>query len=337
MISDRGIQFIAHFWQRLCQRIGIKPKLSIAFHPETDGQTESANATLKQYLRVYINYNQNNWVDLLPIAEFEANSDRNVFSGIAPFLATKGYIPRSGIEPPTLWDEDATQRAKRDIVAADTFIQKMKDLRAFLRDELKWSQALMTEHANNRRLPVPEFKEGDMVMLDSRNIKTSRPSKSLDHKNLGPFPVVKVINNMAYELKLPDGMNIFPVFHPWLLHLDNNDLLPGQIESPPPPVQTDESGTKNFVDEVLDSKIDGRRKDFLTGEKGCFVYKFKWTGYTNDVPKWEPYTHAAGCPDLIADFHHSNPDKAGPHESFQTPEGWGPLIAMLMNDPRVLV
>ena len=99
IVSDRGTQFTAHFWQRLCQRIGTKPKLSTAFHPETDGQTENANASLKQYLRAYVNYNQDNWVDFLPIAEFEANSDRNASSGIPLFLATKGYLPRSNLEP----------------------------------------------------------------------------------------------------------------------------------------------------------------------------------------------------------------------------------------------
>ena len=65
-----------------------------------------------------------------------------------------------------------------------------------------------------------------MVMLDVRNINTTRPNKSLDYKNLGPFEVVRVINNSAYELKLPPAMEgIFPVFHPWLLHLDNSSPL----------------------------------------------------------------------------------------------------------------
>lgn len=336
IISDRGTQFTALFWQRLCQRIGTKPKLSTAFHPETDGQTESANAALKQFLRSYVNYNQDNWVDFLSIAEFEANSDKNSSSGIAPFLATKGYIPRSGLEPPTPWDKDASQRAKREVKAADDFIKKMDDLRHFLQEELKWSQALMTEQANRHRRPAPEFKEGDMVMLDSRNIKTSRPSKSLDHKNLGPYKIIRVINNMAYELELPDGMNIFPVFHPWLLHTDNSDPLPGQTEPPPPAVHTDEEGTEHYVDEVIDSQIDGRRNDPVTGTRGCLMYKFKWTGYS-DPPKWEPYTNAAGCPDLVADFHHSRPDKPGPHKSFRTPGDWEPLIAMLMNSSRVPV
>ena len=328
IISDRGSQFTAFFWQRLCSRIGTKPKLSTAFHPETDGQTENANAALKQYLRAYVNYNQDNWVDFLPMAEFEANSDKNMSSGIAPFLATKGYLPRNGFEPPTPWDSNASQRAKREMKSADAFIGKMEALREFLREELKWSQAIMAEYANRKRAPAPSFKVGDMVMLDSRNLKTTRPNKSLDHKNLGPFRISKAINNMAYELELPEGMNVYPVFHPWLLHLDNSDPLPGQVQQPPPPVHTDDEGSDHYVDEVTDSRIDGRRVDPYSGKKGCLVYKFKWTGHT-DPAKWEPYWNAAGCPDLVADFHHAYPDKPGPHESFITPEDWEPLIAML--------
>ena len=83
----------------------------------------------------------------------------------------------------------------------------------------------MADYVNKRRLLVPAFKEGDMVMLDSRNIKTTRPNYLLDYKNLGPFPVTRVINNMAYELKLPEGINIYPVFHPWLSYLDNSNPL----------------------------------------------------------------------------------------------------------------
>ena len=68
-----------------------------------------------------------------------------------------------------------------------------------------------------------------MVMLDSRNIKTTRLNYLLDYKNLGPFPVTRVINNIAYELKLPEGINIYPVFHPWLLHLNNSNPLSRQV------------------------------------------------------------------------------------------------------------
>ena len=333
IISDRGTQFTAHFWRRLCERVGTKPRLSTAFHPETDGQTENANASLKQFLRAYVNYNQNNWVDWLPLAEFEANSDRNASTGVAPFLLTKGYIPRSGLEPPSPWDVSASQRAKREVQSADAFIDKMDRMRQHVKEQLEWSRALQKEQADRRRLPAPEFMVGDMVMLDSRNIKTARPTKSLDHKNLGPYRITKAYGNSAYQLDLPASMGrVHPVFHPWLLHLDNSDPLPGQRIPPPPPVDIDEEGEIWDVEEILDSKIDGRMKDPLTGKKGCLLYKIKYTGpEAHDNPSWQPFTNAAGSADLIADFHHVYPDKAGPHSSFRKPSEWSPLLALLIH------
>ena len=240
------------------------------------------------------------------------------------------------MESPIPWDTNSIQRSKRDMIVADKFIEKMENLREFLRKELKWSQALMAEQVNRRRLSAPEFREGDMVMLDSRNIKTDRPSKFLDHKNFGPFKIIRVINNMAYELELPEGMNIFLVFHPWLLYLDNSDSLPGQIELLSSPINTDEEGSDHDVDEVINSKIDGRRRDPITGDKGCLMYKFKWTGYVNDF-KWYFFIQAVGCLDLVVDFHHINPEKPGSHSLFAISEGWEPLIIMFMSDPRVFV
>jgi len=70
IVSDRGKHFISRFWQLLCQLLGIKANLSTAYHPETDGQTEHVNQILEQYLRVYVNYQQDVWVNLLPLAEF---------------------------------------------------------------------------------------------------------------------------------------------------------------------------------------------------------------------------------------------------------------------------
>src|SRR5207302_5145348 len=54
IVSDRGPQFASSFWKLLCSKLGIQPRLSTAFHPETDGQTERMNAIMEQYLRSYI-------------------------------------------------------------------------------------------------------------------------------------------------------------------------------------------------------------------------------------------------------------------------------------------
>jgi len=74
IVSDRGKTFMSDFWSLLCHLLHIKRNLSTAYHPETDGQTERLNQILEQYLRIYINYDQDNWYDLLPLAEFAYNN-----------------------------------------------------------------------------------------------------------------------------------------------------------------------------------------------------------------------------------------------------------------------
>ena len=70
IVSDRGKHFISCFWRSLCQLLGIKANLSTAYHTETDGQMEWVNQILEQYLQVFINYQQDDWKHLLPLAEF---------------------------------------------------------------------------------------------------------------------------------------------------------------------------------------------------------------------------------------------------------------------------
>ena len=60
IVSDRGPQFISSFWAEVCRILGIKVKLSTAFHPQTDGQTEIMNQYIDQRLRPFVNYYQNN-------------------------------------------------------------------------------------------------------------------------------------------------------------------------------------------------------------------------------------------------------------------------------------
>ena len=82
------------------------------------------------------------------------------------------------------------------------------------------------EYANRSRAPATKFRVGDMVILDARNIKIRRPNQLLDYKNIGPFKIVRGINNIVYKLKLLEVIgNVFPVFHPWLLHLDRYEPL----------------------------------------------------------------------------------------------------------------
>ena len=94
LVSDRGTQFTAGCSRALCKLVGITQNLSTSFHPQTDCQTERVNAILQQYLRGYINYQQDNWTEILTMAEFAYNNTVLATTGITPFFALYGQHPR---------------------------------------------------------------------------------------------------------------------------------------------------------------------------------------------------------------------------------------------------
>ena len=93
IVTDRGSLFTSKFWSSLCYFLGIKRRLSTAFHPQTDGQTERQNSTMEAYLRAFVNFEQNDWARLLPIAEFAYNNAKNASTSHTPFELNCGYHP----------------------------------------------------------------------------------------------------------------------------------------------------------------------------------------------------------------------------------------------------
>jgi len=93
LVSDRGSIFTSHFWSSLSSMMNTKQKLSTAFHPQTDGQTERMNQIIEQYLRIYCNYLQDNWSSLLSLAEFSYNNAHHSSINCSPFYANYGYNP----------------------------------------------------------------------------------------------------------------------------------------------------------------------------------------------------------------------------------------------------
>ena len=69
--------------------------MSMAFHPLTDGQTERVNQVIAVYLRPYINQEQDDCVDLLPMAKHAYNNSITSVTGITPFYANSGRHPES--------------------------------------------------------------------------------------------------------------------------------------------------------------------------------------------------------------------------------------------------
>ncbi|UTT88991.1 hypothetical protein NDA17_003377 [Ustilago hordei] len=95
MVSDRGRQFISGAWKAFAEQMGVKHSLSMAYHPQTDGQTERVNQVIEQYLRMYCNYEQNDWANLLDTAAFVYNNTVHNSIGVSPFFACYGWNPKA--------------------------------------------------------------------------------------------------------------------------------------------------------------------------------------------------------------------------------------------------
>src|SRR5882724_230173 len=245
IVSDRGKHFISRFWRSLCQLLDIKANLSTAYHPETDGQMECVNQILEQYLRVYINYQQDDWVNLLPLAEFAYNNTSQSATMVTPFFANKGFHPKFEVSLDSVVSETAHQ------VATD-----LKELHQYLRDQVARAIKQYEVNTASHRLPIPPFQIGDTVWLDASHIKTTRPSKKLDHRFLGPFPNVDRVLSHAFRLGLPLTLSrIHPVFHVSLLQPTNASSIPNRLTDPPLPIELDNSSEWE-VDRILDSKVD---------------------------------------------------------------------------------
>ncbi|KAL0149844.1 hypothetical protein M9458_054892 [Cirrhinus mrigala] len=93
IVSDRGPQFTAKFWQAFCRLIGTTSSLSSRFHPQTNGQTERANQQLERFLRCFAGEHQRSWARYLVWAELSNNIHTSSATNLSPFEVCYGYQP----------------------------------------------------------------------------------------------------------------------------------------------------------------------------------------------------------------------------------------------------
>jgi len=159
----------------------------MAHHPETNGQTERVYQILEQYLRVYINYQQDDWVNLLPLAEFTYNNTSHSATMVTPFFANKGFHPKLEVSLEPVVSDTAHQ------VATD-----LKELDLYLHNQISRALKQYEVHSTSRHLLIPPFKVRDTVWIDSWNIRTTCPSKKLNHHFLGLFLIMEKVSSHAF-------------------------------------------------------------------------------------------------------------------------------------------
>ena len=204
IISDRGPQFAAGIMKELNQMLGIDTKLSTAFYPQTNRQTERINQELEQYLRMFIDNRQEQWPEWLGTAEFVYNNKVHTGTKVSPFQANHRQNPRMGFK----------LRKKGRYKGAERFAERMKKVQEEAKAALQKAQEDMKRYADRERGEVEEYRVGDLVLLSTKDLKyqmIGRCTEKFTERFVGPYRVKAIISSNTVELELPSTIRIHPV------------------------------------------------------------------------------------------------------------------------------
>ena len=280
--SNRGPQFASAFPKALNKKLDIRLRLSTAHHPQTDGLSERAIQTLKQFLRIYCHDRQHRWVQWLPLAQFCYNSTTTEMHGYTPFASTYG------------WNSRAIQVNEEEVgnPAAENWLERMtrvyKDISSILKDINNKCLSLHVDKAHS-------FHIGDKVLIDRRNLTiNSGNNRSLSNKYISLYTSIDSKGSHAYKLALPARMRLHSTVHASLLKpyraCNNEDM---------------EVDTKDESLYTIDKIINSRR--FSSRVK----YLIRWKGYSEDNDTWELMENLStdSIKQLLIEFHNTPSNK----------------------------
>jgi hypothetical protein len=271
-VSDRDPKFTSHFWGALQKALGTELRLSSAYHPQTDGQTERTIQTLEDMLRACVLDDRGSWDNLLPLIEFTYNNSYHASIGMAPYEALYGRK----CQTPLCWYKDG-----ESMLVGPELVQQTTEKVRLIQERMKTSQSRQKSYADQRRRPL-EFQEGDHVFLrvtPTTGVGRALKSKKLTPKFIGPYQVLRRVGPMAYQIALPPNLaGLHNVFHVSQLRkyiADTTHVIA------PDDIQLKE----NLSFEVPPMSIGDRSVKYLRGKEIRLV-KVIWNQTTGDAT-WE--------------------------------------------------
>ena len=282
IISNRDPRFTSQFFKELCDQLEIKQNVSLAYHPQTDGQSERTNQTLETILHIYCNHQQDNWADWLKIAQYIINCRPSSTTKKPPYELWMGFIPRTH-QPTHTSNVPALEERKTKLLQARNDAQ----------EAISKTQSLWQKSPHFLRYHVDQ-----QVWLEGTHLRTTHPTHKLRAKRFGPFKVLEVLSPVTYRLELPANWKIHNAFHAAVLHPYKETAIHGpNFPEPPPDLM---GGQEEWeVDNVLASRRFGRNK--------ALQYLIKWKGFSEAHNSWEPKRNLGNADQLVKEFHDKNP------------------------------
>ncbi|KAI2667222.1 Transposon Tf2-11 polyprotein [Labeo rohita] len=277
IVSDRGPQFISH----------LTCLLDITHRPTARQRERSRNSDVTSGHTV--TRTNTAGTGSLPWAEYAQNSLRQDTTGLTPFQCVLGYQP-----PLFPWTEEPS-----NVPAVDHWFRESERVWDSAHIHLQRAVQQHKRFADVRRRPAPEFHPGDMVWLSTRDLRLRQPCRKLSPRYIGPFQILRRINEVTFQLQLPPRYRIHPTFHVSLLkpyHPSVTEPPGAEVEPPPPEIL--EPPSVYTVHEILGSRRWGGRLEYLVD----------WEGYGPEERSWVARDDILD-PTLLTDFHRDHPDQ----------------------------
>jgi len=249
-------------------------------------RTDKPNESIKRLrsIRAFISYNQDDWSDWLGIAEFALNDKPHSSTGHTPFYLNAGQHPWKG--------EPSSEPTK--VNAVEQLVEQMRLAREQAQLAIEGRAKQMKAAHDKRARKHVEHQQGDFVYLESTNLTSDRPSKKLDDKRYGPFKIKRKVGQSAYELELlATWKGLYPVYNEVYLTKARPPSFPSQQPPPPPPTIEVEGEEQHEVEEILKSRV----------QRGKIQYLVRWKGYTREDDTWEPIENVKNAPQTVRKFH----------------------------------
>ena len=289
--------------------MGMKRSLTISYHPQADGQTEILNQGLEISIRAYIGPDRDNWNGMLDALALSYNSSSHTATGFSPAYLLRGFQPitsTSILSQPANIDRteisnSGTDDRKTLHDRALNLVEGFTAERTKARDTLALGQIFQKKAYNKGRLNW-EFKEGDKVVINRRNLGLIRDEKGRGDKFLaryeGPFEIIKKISAVAYRLRMPGSYSIHPVLN--IEHLEKYKESPSEFGERPQ-LKTNRLDFDALPEYEVDRIVAERTRKGRNGRK-IPIYHLRYTNYGPESDTWETRQNLKNAPDILHDW-----------------------------------
>jgi len=279
--------------------------MSTAYHPQTDGQTERTNQVLERYLRTFVNHQQTDSYQLLPLAKHAYNNSATNAHKMTQFFANYGFHPQ------TEWMKEREAQNSR----ATMYPHWMQNIHQQAKQILKNTRELMKKYYDRKVMKDPDIEICDLVMFNAKNIRIKQPSTKLSLKLYDLFKVLEQNGSRAYKLEISPRWKIYLVFPVSVVEPYQSPNRPAHEQSPRD-LEDIEGDFEGKVERIIKSeimsytrKVQGRNK--LMKELRYFVI---WKGCGKDENTWQPPEGTKNTQEEVERIHRENPEMPSPGE-----------------------